>query len=150
MSAATDPSWHLYPETILELHAPTGLVRVDLRQPVEPAVANRLALWGPCESFAVVTSDNPEGRERDTILNENGRAQLARVFSSRGEFHLRADGMSPDGAHREHGYAAWIDIAEARERMLLLRQSAFFWFDGVAFRIEGALANSPARPLPID
>ncbi len=144
-----DPSWHLYPETVLELHSADGTLRIDLREPVAPALASRLVRLGPSGSFAVVTSDNPRGRKRDAALNAGGREELSRALRGGGIALLRADGTSPDGAHREQGFAVWLAIEDARRLARDHGQSAYFWFDGAAFRIEGALVDAPARCLPL-
>lgn len=149
MNSEQDPGWDLYPETVLELHLAEGLLRMDLRERVTPAVVARLVRLGPSASFAVITPDNPHGRERDAAGNVTGRAELARTLRERGVVHIRADGTSPDGAHREQGYAVWLDIEDARRLAREHGQSAFFWFDGAAFRIEGALVCAPARCLPL-
>ncbi|MHB1225519.1 MAG: DUF3293 domain-containing protein [Gemmatimonadaceae bacterium] len=100
MNLERDPTWNLYPETVLELHLAGGPLHVDLREPVTPAVVARLARLGPSASFAVITSDNPHARGRDTAGNVAGGADLARTLRERGVVYIRADGTSPDGAHR--------------------------------------------------
>lgn len=149
MQSSHDPSWDLYPETVLELHSVDGTVRIDLRDPVTPALATRLAHLGPTASFAVITSDNPYGRERASAENARGRAVLGHELEGRTVLHVHADGVSPDGAHREQGYAVWLDVEDARHIARAHGQSAFFWFDGTAFRIEGALVSALPRELPL-
>ena len=150
MQPPTDPSWDLYPQTILEFETDAERVRIDLREVVPQALAARLAQIRPGVAFGIVTSDNPHGRPRPAGENEDGRRALARELEARGVFYLPADGVSPDGSHREQGFAAWLDLEDARRIAREYGQSAFFWFDGRAFRIEGGAVEAPPQVLPID
>jgi hypothetical protein len=149
MEPADDPSWALYPETILELRLGDRTLRVDLRERLPPGLPRQLAKVGPQKAFAVVTSDNPCGRHREGAENRRDGAELARELQARGAFHVPADGVSPDGSHREQGYAIWCGVEAARRLARTHGQSAFFWFDGSGFRIEGALVEARPQRLPL-
>lgn len=149
MRSAFDPCWDLYPETILEVHLAGGALYIDLREPIAPAVTERIAHLGPTPWFGIVTSDNPHGRERSAAENARCRDDLSRDLGESAVFHVRADGMSPDASHREQGYAVWTDRSHARALAVAHGQSAFFWFDGATFWVEGAMVEARARRLPL-
>jgi hypothetical protein len=58
-----------------------------------------------------------------------------------------ADGVSPDGTHREDGLAVWVSEAEARSIAHDFDQLAYFWFD--SHRVWMVCCDDGARvPLP--
>jgi len=149
MCPCHDPSWNFYPETILEFETESGQLRIDLRDTIPASVADHVARLGPGISFAIITSDNPYGRERPDSDNAQSRLRLAAELTRYGVHCRPVDGVSPDHAHRESGFAIWMDVSAARMLAQVYGQSAFFWFDGVRFYIEGALVNVPRQKLPI-
>lgn len=145
---ASAPSWDAYPQTVLEVGEPPKILRVDLRSPLTADAIDWLRRVGPWRSFAVLTSDDPHGRPRDEAENAQARAALRRTLADREVPVLPTDGVSPCGSHRERGIAAWMDREPARELARTFGQSAFFWFDGSAFWIEGAVVHAPPVRLP--
>ena len=147
MDAPSDPSWDLYPDTILELHDPVGMLTIDLRDLLGQKKW-RLAEIGPTPTFGVVTPANPRGHELSDAENESRLAQFQLLLSQQSAHCLRADGLSPDLHHREKGFAIWLDRDALGCFAKAFDQSAFFWFDGDAFWVVGALVNAPPLRLP--
>ncbi|MGH7626576.1 MAG: DUF3293 domain-containing protein [Gemmatimonadaceae bacterium] len=145
--ASADPSWDLYPDTILELHDPAGMLTIDLRD-LLGRTKWRLAEIGPSAMFGVVTSANPRGQELPDAENESRLAQFQLLLSQQSAHCLRADGLAPDRRHREKGFAIWLDRDALGCFAKAFDQSAFFWFDGDAFWVVGALVNAPPLRLP--
>ena len=143
-----DPNWALYPETVLQLHHPVTPVSVDLRKPLVDSQCRLLHAIGPAEQFGVVTAFNPVGRILSAVQNDARHARLREILLRDGFSHLPADGLSPDGSHREAGFAVWTSIQAVELLARRLEQSAYFWFDGVAFWIMGALVAVPPIRLP--
>lgn len=148
---SSDPSWEHYPHTILEIgDAQVGrAVRLDLRREPTEEARGALASLGLPGAFAVLTAANPHGVPLSDARNRGREARLSGRLSRLGIRHLRADGVSPDGHHRERGVAAPVS---QRAALLLARragQSAFFWFDGASFWIVPALVREAPLRLPV-
>jgi hypothetical protein len=143
-----DPSWPHYRDTILEFHG-TTLIRVDLREPVGSDARAALAAEGLVSPFAVLTAANPRGRTVAGRQNARRHQRLTTALATMGYPYLGADGVSPDGAHRERGVAAMLRQRDAAELARRYGQSAFFWFDGGAFWLVGALVRVEPIPLPL-
>jgi hypothetical protein len=143
--ASHDPSWQHYTQTVLLFDDGS---RIDLRDPVDDAVRRVLAALGLDEPFAVITAANPLGRVVGADANELRNLQLLSVLQSSGWRFQPAAGASPDEAHREPGYAVILPLSDARAVARRFEQSAFFWFDGAAFSIRGALIDTPPVALP--
>ncbi|MBA3339623.1 MAG: hypothetical protein H0T54_07765 [Geodermatophilaceae bacterium] len=62
---------------------------------------------------------------------------------------MPADGVSRDGTHREAGVAVSMLKTNARLLATKFGQSAFFWFDGTAMWIIGAVVDAPDQRLPL-
>ena len=142
---SADPRWATYPDTVVEIHALPPL-QVDLRQPVPPEVAQRLRELGLGHAWAVVTAHNP-GRIVAETENERRERELSVVVATFGVRFLRADGVSPDGTHREPGVAVALDQHSAIALASDFGQSAIFWFDGQAFWLVPALVGDARTRL---
>jgi hypothetical protein len=140
-----DPAWRHYADTILHFD---GGPRVDLRAPVTARDRAALAALGFALPFAVVTAYNPRGRAAAAEQNERRHAALLAGARLRDPGCRIVTGASPDGAHREPGVAVRLPIDAAAALACRWDQSAFFWFDGAAFTIHGALADTAPIPLP--
>jgi hypothetical protein len=130
--ARQDPSWFKYPNTILEIYR-DGVVRVDLREPLTPALAQELRELGLGNHFAVVTACNPTG---DQLTEEENhvRSEAFETRTSTRDCHfLRADGVSVCGTHRETGLALNLDRSAATQLAQEWGQSGIFFFDGNLF-----------------
>ena len=145
MTSPCDPSWHNYPNTVLEFYF-DGLFCIDLRQPLTDTQRLRLEETGLGSTFAVITASNPRGHRTDSAENHlRNEALQAEVAASDTAF-LRADGVSVDGTHRETGIAVALPQDQAHRLALRYEQSALFWFDGSDFWILPVLETG-AQPL---
>ncbi len=141
---SSDPRWDTYPDTILEIHT-SPLLRVDLRAPVSSEMARRLRELGLGRTWGTVTAHNP-GRLVDPALNEKREKELTDSVTALGAPFVPADGVSPDGSHREPGFAIALEQKRAVALASAFGQSAIFWFDGERFWIVPALVgNAPIR-----
>lgn len=149
-TAGPDPCWHTYPDTVIELGDPVSL-RVDLRVLPGPEQTRALRRLGLGRSFAIVTACNPRGRRLSTEENERRTGQLRAHVEREGIASVRADGVSPDDAHRERGLALAVARDVAIRIAAAYGQSAIFWFDGHRFSIVPALEQDAAVVrLPLD
>lgn len=143
-----DPSWSRYPETILELRLQKGTITIDLRRPLTQPERQTLATSGTSVAFAVITAFNPVGRQSSEQENESRHESLRETLIRDSIPFVQADGVSPDGAHREAGISIWVNQDAASSIAERFKQSAFFWFDGRAFWIVGALVAAAPILLP--
>jgi len=145
-----------YTETVLEL---SGGARVDLRRPVGPAEREMLADAGLAGPFAVLTAENPNGRnpddapteaaaERREAGNDRRHAALVAGLHDAGVEFVRVDGVAPDGSYRERCVAVRLPRDEAVGLADRLSQLALFWFDGDTFWLLPAEADAEPRRLP--
>jgi len=148
LTRADDPAWSNYAETILAIDAGGDALTIDLRRPLEEQQRHALATLGPASSFGIVTAANPAGAPVAPTSNELRHDALRRHLAEHGYLHRAATGSSPDGKHREHGFAVWLERDDVVAIARRFEQSAIFWFDGGAFWLVGALVDAPARELP--
>lgn len=141
---SSDPRWETYSDTIVEIHTSPPL-RVDLRAPVSSEMARWLRELGLGATWGTVTAHNP-GRLVDPALNEKREKELTAVVAALRAPFVAADGVSPDGTHREPGYAIGLEQEGVVALASAFGQSAIFWFDGERFWIVPALVgNAPIR-----
>lgn len=150
MKPGQDPSWEFYAETILVLRLRSGSLSIDLRRPVAPAQRQRLEESDLPREFGVVTASNPVGGRLSAAENDDRRRQLHAEILQEGWRCIPADGVSPGEEHRERGFAIACSREAARELAQRFDQSAFFWFDGDAFWIVGALVATDPIRLPLE
>jgi hypothetical protein len=143
-----DPSWSHYPETVLHFHARNGFT-VDLRSPLSAHVRDQLSTLGASNQFAVVTASNPFGGVIGDSENEKRHTTLRVELEDAGIVNMPATGASPDGVHREEGFAVWISRDRARDLAARYDQTAFFWFDGQEFWVVPTAVDEPAVQLPV-
>ena len=140
--------WGAYPETVISF-PDSGLV-VDLRRPVNPILRQRLAEIGLTGAFGVVTACNPLGGQYGGAANRRLTTLLAtRVAGYAGS--RPAVGGSPDGSHREPGWAIPAPLDQVCRLAADFFQDAVFWFDGERFSIvpvygAGQVLSLPASP----
>lgn len=144
---SSDPRWATYPDTIVEIHA-SPLVRLDLRRPIAPEVVLRLRRLGLGDAWAIITAHNP-GRILPPQENERREKALAGAVQALGVPFLPADGVSPDGGHREAGIAIALERGRAVALAGEFGQSAIFWFDGEGFWLVPALVGGAPIGLPV-
>ncbi|MFT4570061.1 MAG: hypothetical protein ACI8TX_002438 [Hyphomicrobiaceae bacterium] len=143
------PEWEHYPNTILEIYR-DGLLRVDLRLPVDESARNELSNLGLGPRFAIVTACNPHGRSLDAADTHRRIEALDTEIATLPCHFLRADGVSPDGQHRERGFAVDLPQKAAVELASRWQQAAIFWFDVYQFWIVAVPnGNGPAISLPL-
>jgi len=148
LTPADDPAWSNYAETIIEIEREGPPLRVDLREPIGETARRALATLGPVASFGIVTAANPAGAPVAPASNDQRHGALERYLGEQGFTHRAVTGSSPDGAHRERGFAVWLERDDVVAIARRFEQSAIFWFDGGAFWLVGALVAAKARPLP--
>jgi len=158
----TQEKWAAYRGTVLELPGtPAGerALRVDLREPVAPALAERLAAHGIAPPVAIFTAENPHGENADDERNARAAARgdatnlartvtLVEALRETGRPTVRIDGMAPDGSYRERCVAVPMSREDAAALARRLAQLAFFWFDGERVWLVPGLADQEAEPLP--
>jgi hypothetical protein len=147
-NAAPDPSWSHYPKTVLHF-GDRHRIAVDLRAPLSARVLDQLGNLEAGSPFAVVTAFNPYGVNVTNEENVRRHSTLRDELESAGIPNVPAAGMSPDGAHREEGYAVWISRNRARDLAARYDQTAFFWFDGQEFWVVPTAVDEPAVQLPV-
>lgn len=138
-------AWGAYPETVLTF--PEAGIIVDLRRPVGDVLRHRLAshLAGP---FGVVTACNPLGSGLDPDANERLSTLLAHRIALRYPSARPAQGGSPDGSHREPGWAVPAPLDEVKRLAGDFLQNAVFWYDGERFSIVPVHGSGAVLPLP--
>jgi len=141
-----DPSWALDPETVLEF-PPAGL-QVDLRSPLPASVVAQLVALGVGGHFAVVTPCDPRGIRAAGGDNATEVSALRASLKLRGCRFVPADGLSPDGGHRESGFAVDLPLEDAVTLARSLEQSALFWFDGEVLSVAPVLVAGETVRLP--
>ena len=149
MRPQDDPSWHAYGDTILEFLPGADPVRVDLRKAVTEPLARMLATRGLPGTFVVVTACNPRGHAASDAENVVRTAVLRQTLDARQLAWIPADGLSPDGTHREPGVAVAMSHGDAQALAREFEQSAIYRYDGEAFWLVGALVDAVPMRLPL-
>src|SRR5215208_2852596 len=150
--------YEAYPNTILEFLA-APVLRIDLREEITSEQLEGLRRIGLSKPFAVLTAENPGGENvEDAPSERQAEAQVERNErrTSRLEAELArskvpfavVDGVSPDGAYREHCLAAVLGQRDAVALAKRLDQLALFWFDGECFWLLPADADQSPTRLP--
>jgi uncharacterized protein DUF3293 len=142
-----DPSWNRYPQTILEMLEDRSLV-IDLRREIAHDTRRSLSQHGFGTGFVVLTAWNPHGRSTDEATNRGRDRELREWLGARHIRWVPADGVSPDGEHREEGVAAVMSVERGRELAVRYQQSAIYAYDGSVMWLLGALVTAPPLPLP--
>jgi hypothetical protein len=142
-----DALWTVYENALLRLGRARQLT-VDLRQPMSARTRDELSAFGVSARFAVITAHNPGGRNLSAIRNRWRNARLRLALAARGLRAVPASGESPDGAHREHGYAVAMSREDALAMAERFGQLAIYWFDGTHFWLDAVQAARPSQRLP--
>lgn len=145
---SNDPSWEHYASTTLQLLADRSLV-IDLTRPVSTKAIAALREQDVGPTFAVLTACNPHGRALDDVWNRRLTNLLRIDVASDGRPWVPADGVSPDEAHRETGFAVSLPKSDARALACRYGQSAFFWYDGASMWLVGAAVVVDDLRLPV-
>lgn len=137
-----------FPNTVLEIFTGSDIIVVDLRQRLRPGMVETLrGLLG--DRFAVITACNPEGRMVSAAENTRRMSRLDARVVELGAVAFRADGRSPDGSHRERGWAIPVSREEAIRLGREFEQLAVFWFDSGAFWLVQVGGDTVGTQLPI-
>lgn len=139
--------WTAYANTVLVIGR-KGRLEVDLRQRLPGKARRLLTELGLGNTFAIVTASNPGGRDTPLWQNWWRHRHMRAQLRSRGLPFVPADGQSPDGAHRERGFAIAMGREDAAALALELDQLALYWFDGSDFWIDAVSAATAPRQLP--
>lgn len=145
-SENVDTAWGRYGNTILHF----GGLAIDLRRLPDTGALQAMREYGVRWPFAVITAYNPGGRQLTDNENRKRHRALLDELTMRRLASKRVDGSSPDGSHIEVGVAIETVVAEVRDIAIRHGQSAFFWFDGHRFWIEGACVSTARIPLPVN
>jgi hypothetical protein len=102
--------------------------------------------------FGVVTAANPLGRRLLDVENARRHTELEAELVAGGSCFRPADGVSPDGRHREPGFAVWLPESGVRNLAERFEQTAFFYFDGTEFWLvtTNGTRNPVRLPASID
>lgn len=122
---------------------------VDLRKPIDQASRERLGTLGLGRHFCVITADNPFGRAVVPEENSSRCGQLEDELDRLGCLHVPCVGMNPEQTHRENGFAAAINLADAIAIARTFEQLALFHYDGVSFWIVPVLLPGAHVQLPL-
>ncbi len=122
---------------------------IDLRGEADAGLPRRLAELGLAGPFAVVTPCNPRGRVVDPQENDRRVAAAAAVLAGRGLSTVPVDGQSPDGSHREAGWAVSVARPEALALAREWEQEGLYWWDGARFWIVSVAGDWPDIALPV-
>jgi hypothetical protein len=142
-----DPDWQRYPETILWFLTQPP-VMIDLRSKVADSDRLMLDQAGLLGKFAVITPCDPLGRDLAPQENSTRMQRFLLSLRETGERFVQVDACSPDKSHCEPSVALETDLDHARATARAHEQIAFFWYDGAAFWIIGALEKSEPILLP--
>lgn len=138
--------WSCFAQTILEFH---GLgIRIDLGSPVTAEARSELVAWlgTPITCFCVLTADNPDGRDCAPSQNDEFRSSLFTQLSQLGVELTACDGTSPDGRHREVGWAVRTDDRTGWQLAQQFHQLAFFYYDGARFWLVSTATKDGVDP----
>jgi hypothetical protein len=155
-----DQKWQAYHGTVLELvDDERPCLRIDLRKPDIPALAERLAALGLAPPVAIMTAENPHGANaedapserqeaRQEVRNDGRHETLLAELREVGMPFARVDGVAPDGEYRERCVALPLGREQGRSLARRLGQLAFFWFDGERVWLEPGVADHEREVLP--
>ena len=141
-------AWGSYQDTVLTF--PDADLVLDLRRPLTPAIRRRLVELGLGGRFAVITACNPLGTRLDERANRRLCTVLERQVTARYPEARPAQGGSPDGTHREPGWAVPVSLEEARRLAGQFLQNAVFWYDGEKFQLVPVHAPFETVALPAE
>jgi hypothetical protein len=142
-----DALWTAYANTVLRL-GDRRQIKIDLRQPLSDETRRALTDLLPGRKFAIVTPFNPGGAPAPIWKNRWRHFRMRAQLASRALKFAPADGESPDGTHRERGFAIAVGRGDAAAIARAHGQLALYWFDGEAFWIDDVRTTRPPRRLP--
>jgi hypothetical protein len=144
---SNDALWTAYANTVLRIGG-RRQIKVDLRQPLSDETRRALTEFGREGTFAIVTPFDPGGRRAPRWKNQWRYIRMRARLMSRALPFTPADGESPDGTHRERGFAIAVGRGDAATLARDWGQLALYWFDGEAFWIDDVRTTRAPRRLP--
>jgi hypothetical protein len=142
-----DVLWTAYANTLLRI-GDRRQIKIDLRLPLSDETRRVLTVLLPEKTFAIVTSFNPGGKRAHSWTNRWRYVRMRAALASRALHFTYADGESPDGRHRERGFAIALGRGDAATLARSYEQLALYWFDGEAFWIDDVRTTRPSQRLP--
>jgi hypothetical protein len=142
-----DTLWTVYANAVLQIGG-TRQRSIDLRRPLSDEVRRELKALGLGARFAVITAFNPGGRRATTRMNQWRHLLMRAALMLSGNRFVAASGESPDGSHRERGFAVAMSRSDAAAMARRYGQLAQYWFDGEAFWLDGVLGEREPERLP--
>lgn len=110
-------------------------VIVDLRQPAGEDTRRALVSLGLGGPFAVITPCNPQGELLSHAANTARLEAFAAQELGACPGAIPAEGRSPDGTHREPGWALAVPLEDACRIATRWHQLGFYWWDGARFGV---------------
>jgi hypothetical protein len=142
-----DVLWTAYANTILRIGS-ARQIKIDLRLPLSDEDRRVLTDLLPHKTFAIVTPFNPGGKCTSSWRNRWRHFRMRARLASLDLPFAPADGESPDGHHRERGFAIAMGRGDAATLARSHGQLALYWFDGEAFWIDDVRTTKPPQRLP--
>ena len=142
-----DVLWTAYANTVLRFEGQRQ-IKIDLRLPLSDETRRVLTILLPEKTFAIVTPFNPGGRRAPAWANRWRYFRMRASLVARALPFAPADGESPDGRHRERGFAIAMGRGNAATLARSRGQLALYWFDGEAFWINDVRTTRPPQRLP--
>ena len=142
-----DALWTAYANTVLRI-GDRRQIKIDLRLPLSDETRRVLTVLLPEKTFAIVTPFNPGGARAHSWRNRWRFVRMRAALGSRALHFTLADGESPDGMHRERGFAIALGRGDSASLARSHGQLALYWFDGEAFWIDDVRTTRPSQRLP--
>jgi hypothetical protein len=142
-----DVLWTAYANTVLRI-GDRRQIKIDLRLPLSDENRRVLTVLLPEKTFAIVTPFDPGGKRGYSWSNRWRYVRMRAGLISSALHFTHADGESPDGTHRERGFAIAIGRGDAASLARSHGQLALYWFDGEAFWIDDVRTTRPSQRLP--
>ena len=139
--------WTAYANTVLRIEGERQ-IKFDLRLPLSDETRRVLTILLPDKTFAIVTPFNRDGRRAPAWVNRWRHFRMRADLVARALPFAPADGESPDGRHRERGFAIAMGRGNAATLARAQGQLALYWFDGEAFWINDVRTTRPPQRLP--
>jgi hypothetical protein len=95
------------------------------------------------DRFAVITGFATTGEIWSEEKNQAADSALQAELVALSIWSCRVTGVSPDGRHREPGWAADIDLSAAQNIGAAFKQDAIYWVDGDNLSVVSCRPGKP-------
>lgn len=95
------------------------------------------------DRFAIVTAYATTGQKWSEDENQTADQRLVEEILTRGLWHVRLTGYSPNDGHAEPGWAVEISLDEARSLGQKFLQDAIYWIAGDELWVTHCEERSP-------